>query len=222
MKITVVGCGNAGLIHAAKIYEKGGNDVCILKTSQTNSEYFDKIVTEGGYRVHDLTDRGKDFFVEPSLITRDAEAAMKFADIVLILVFGEIALDSRSVGDVQTLSVDVSRCAVEKVQRQLSDFFLDRSHIADSDLSVLFVSLRLKAETEDDSELELIIEQETETEDPAKAAAREKYLAMAEAELEMLKTSGMDFAQAQTEASEGVTGVYASSMTFGSSRIIRW
>ena len=32
----------------------------------------------------------------------------------------------------------------------------------------------------------------------------------------MLKTSGMDFAQAQTEASEGVTGVYASSMTFGS------
>ena len=72
------------------------------------------------------------------------------------------------------------------------------------------------AETEDDSELELIIEQETEAEDPAKAAAREKYLAMAEAELEMLKTSGMDFAQAQTEASEGVTGVYASSMTFGS------
>jgi opine dehydrogenase len=85
MKITIVGCGNAGLIHAAKIYEKGDNDVCILKTSQTNSEYFDKIVSEGGYRVHDLTDRGKDFFVEPSLITRDAEAAMKFADIVLIM-----------------------------------------------------------------------------------------------------------------------------------------
>jgi opine dehydrogenase len=85
MKITIVGCGNAGLIHAAKIYEKGDNDVCILKTSQTNSEYFDKIVSEGGYRVHDLTDRGKDFFVEPSLITRDAEAAMRFADIVLIM-----------------------------------------------------------------------------------------------------------------------------------------
>ena len=85
MKITIVGCGNAGLIHAAKIYEKGDNDVCILKTSQTNSEYFDKIVSEGGYRVHDLTDRGKDFFVEPSLITRDAEAAMRFADLVLIM-----------------------------------------------------------------------------------------------------------------------------------------
>ena len=47
MKITIVGCGNAGLIHAAKIYEKEGNEICILKTSQTNREYFDKIVYKG-------------------------------------------------------------------------------------------------------------------------------------------------------------------------------
>lgn len=85
MKITIVGCGNAGLIHAAKIYEKEGNQICILKTSQTNSEYFDKIVAEGGYRVHDLTNRGKDFFVKPELITRDAKAAMDFAEIVLVM-----------------------------------------------------------------------------------------------------------------------------------------
>lgn len=85
MKITIVGCGNAGLIHAAKIYEKEGNEICILKTSQTNSEYFDKIVSEGGYRVHDLTDRGKDFFVRPTLVTRDAEAAMEFAEIILVM-----------------------------------------------------------------------------------------------------------------------------------------
>ena len=85
MKITIVGCGNAGLIHAAKIYEKEGNEICILKTSQTNSEYFDKIVSEGGYRVHDLTDRGKDFFVKPELITRDAKAAMEFAEIILVM-----------------------------------------------------------------------------------------------------------------------------------------
>lgn len=85
MKITIVGCGNAGLIHAAKIYEKEGNEICILKTSQTNSEYFDKIVSEGGYRVHDLTDRGKDFFVKPELVTRDAKAAMEFAEIVLVM-----------------------------------------------------------------------------------------------------------------------------------------
>ena len=85
MKITIVGCGNAGLIHAAKIYEKEGNQICILKTSQTNSEYFDKIVGEGGYRVHDLTNRGKDFFVKPELVTRDAKAAMEFAEIVLVM-----------------------------------------------------------------------------------------------------------------------------------------
>lgn len=85
MKITIVGCGNAGLIHAAKIYEKEANEICILKTSQTNNEYFDKIVGEGGYRVHDLTNRGKDFFVKPKLITRDPKAAMEFAEIVLVM-----------------------------------------------------------------------------------------------------------------------------------------
>lgn len=85
MKVTIIGCGNAGLIHAAKIYERGNNEICLLKTSQTNSEYFDKIIAEGGYRVHDLTNRGKDFFVKPTLVTRDPEAAMRFADVVLVM-----------------------------------------------------------------------------------------------------------------------------------------
>lgn len=85
MKVTVVGCGNAGLIHAAKIYEKGDNEICLLKTSQTNSAYFDKMVKDGGYRVHDLTNRGKDFFVKPALITRDAAAAIDFGEIVLVM-----------------------------------------------------------------------------------------------------------------------------------------
>lgn len=85
MKVTIVGCGNAGLIHAAKIFEKGNNEVCLFKTSQINSSYYDKIVNEGGYRVHDLTNRGKDFFVKPSLITRDPKCAMEFADLVLVM-----------------------------------------------------------------------------------------------------------------------------------------
>lgn len=85
MKVTIIGCGNAGLIHAAKIYERGGNEICLLKTSQTNSVFFDRIVAEGGYRVHDLTNRGKDFFVRPALATRDPEAAMRFADVVLVM-----------------------------------------------------------------------------------------------------------------------------------------
>lgn len=85
MKVTIIGCGNAGLIHAAKIYEKGNNEVCLLKTSQTNSVYYDKIVSDGGYRVHDLTNRGKDFFVKPSLITRDAKSAVDFAELILVM-----------------------------------------------------------------------------------------------------------------------------------------
>lgn len=85
MKITVVGCGNAGLIHAAKVFEKEGNEVCLLKTSDTNNPFYEKIVADGGYRVHDLTNRGKDLFVRPALITRDPKAAMDFADIVLVM-----------------------------------------------------------------------------------------------------------------------------------------
>lgn len=85
MRVTIIGCGNAGLIHAAKIYEKGTNEICLLKTSNTNSAFYDKIILEGGYRVHDLTNRGKDFFVKPSLVTRDANAALNFADVILIM-----------------------------------------------------------------------------------------------------------------------------------------
>lgn len=85
MKITIVGCGNAGLIHAAKIFERGGNEICLLKTSATNRDYFEKIIADGGYRVHDLTNRGKDVFVRPSIVTRDAKEAMEFADIVMVM-----------------------------------------------------------------------------------------------------------------------------------------
>lgn len=85
MKVTVVGCGNAGLIHAAKVFEKVGNEVCLLKTSNTNNPFYEKIVIDGGYRVHDLTNRGRDLFVRPSLITRNPQDAMDFADVVLVM-----------------------------------------------------------------------------------------------------------------------------------------
>lgn len=85
MKVTIVGCGNSGLIHAAKIYQKDGNKVCLLKTSDTNSEYFDKIVTKGYYDVLDLTDNDNRFTVFPTLITRDAKIAMDFADVVMVM-----------------------------------------------------------------------------------------------------------------------------------------
>lgn len=85
MKVTIVGCGNSGLIHAAKIYQKGNNEICLLKSSNTNSDYFQKIVADGGYSVKDLTDRGHEFFVKPSLMTRNAKEAMDFADLVMVM-----------------------------------------------------------------------------------------------------------------------------------------
>ena len=83
-KITIVGCGNAGLIHAAKLIEKG-YDVCLLKTSSVaNGSYFETIVTEQGFQVNDTTSVKK-FFAKPSLITRDVEMAINFADIVFVI-----------------------------------------------------------------------------------------------------------------------------------------
>ena len=85
MKVTIIGCGNAGLIHAAKIFEKGNNEVCLLKTSSVGNVFFEKIRSEGKYRVKDLTNSGHDFYVYPSLVTRDPEKAMAFADVVMVM-----------------------------------------------------------------------------------------------------------------------------------------
>ena len=85
MKVTVIGCGNAGLIHAAKLIENG-MDVALLKTSQTsNNEFFDIICHENGYNVKDETNGGRRFFVKPSLITRDVEKAVRFGDILMVM-----------------------------------------------------------------------------------------------------------------------------------------
>ena len=85
MRITVIGCGNAGLIHAAKLIEKGF-EVALLKTSNAaNSEFFDIICHEGGYNVKDETHGGCRFFVKPSLITRDVEKAVRFGDILMVM-----------------------------------------------------------------------------------------------------------------------------------------
>ena len=84
MKITIVGCGNAGLIHAAKLIEFG-HRVALLKTSATNSRFFDKIASEKGYNVLDSTNSENRFFVTPEIITRDVEKAISFADIIMVM-----------------------------------------------------------------------------------------------------------------------------------------
>ena len=86
MKVTIVGCGNSGLIHAAKLFEKG-NEVALLKTSNTNGRFFDIIQEEQSFRVKDDTiqGNGREFIVKPALVTRDVKSAIAFADIIMVM-----------------------------------------------------------------------------------------------------------------------------------------
>lgn len=84
MKITIIGCGNAGLIHAAKLIERG-HEVTLLKTSSTNSDFYNIIKSEGGYNVKDETNGGNRFFVRPSMITRNVEKAIAFGEIIMVM-----------------------------------------------------------------------------------------------------------------------------------------
>lgn len=85
MRFTIIGCGNSGLIHAAKLFEKG-YEVALLKTSNTNGRFFDIIQKEQSYRVKDDTiqGNGREFVVKPSLITRDVKDAISFADVIMV------------------------------------------------------------------------------------------------------------------------------------------
>lgn len=84
MKITIIGCGNAGLIHAAKLIERG-HEVTLLKTSSTNSDFYNIIKSEGGYNVKDETNGGNRFFVRPSMITRNVQKAIAFGEIIMVM-----------------------------------------------------------------------------------------------------------------------------------------
>lgn len=85
MKFTIIGCGNSGLIHAAKLYEKG-HEVALLKTSNTNGRFFDIIQEENGFKAKDDTIQGNghSFFVKPALITRNVRDAVTFADNIMV------------------------------------------------------------------------------------------------------------------------------------------
>lgn len=85
MRFTVIGCGNSGLIHAAKLIE-GGAEVALLKTSSTvNDDFFNVIKREGGYNVKDETNGGNRFFVRPAFITRDVKKAVEFGDVLMVM-----------------------------------------------------------------------------------------------------------------------------------------
>ena len=86
MRFTIIGCGNSGLIHAAKLFEKG-HEVALLKTSSTNGKYFDMIKMAKKYHVKDDTiqGRGREFDVFPSIITRDVREAVEFGDVIMVM-----------------------------------------------------------------------------------------------------------------------------------------
>ncbi len=85
MKFTIIGCGNSGLIHAAKLFEKG-HEVALLKTSSTNGNYFDKIKSAKTFHVKDdtLQGNGREFDVRPTIITRNVREAVQFGDIIMV------------------------------------------------------------------------------------------------------------------------------------------
>lgn len=85
MKITIIGCGNSGLIHAAKLFEKG-HEVALLKTSNLNGQFFDSVREKGSFRVKDDTIQGNghEFIVKPNLITRNVKDAVSFGDIIMV------------------------------------------------------------------------------------------------------------------------------------------
>ena len=86
MKITIIGCGNSGLIHAAKLIEKG-HEVALLKTSNLNGSFFDKIKNEMCFRVKDDTiqGNGREFVVRPAMVTRNTKEAVTFADMIMVM-----------------------------------------------------------------------------------------------------------------------------------------
>ncbi len=84
MKITVVGSGNAGCAHAAKL-TKDGHAVRLLKTSHgLHDANFEQVVRCGGLHLHDLD--GSDMFVPLDLVTRDPAAALAGTEIILVMV----------------------------------------------------------------------------------------------------------------------------------------
>ncbi len=85
MKFTVIGSGNAGLIHAAKLFERG-IEVGVLKTSvYGDMEFFNRISKNSAYDVVDLTNGGHKFTAKMAFITRDVKRAVEFADILMIM-----------------------------------------------------------------------------------------------------------------------------------------
>lgn len=80
-KITVVGTGNVGLIHGAYL-SKMGHEVSFLKTSNQNSDFYNKLVQEKEYKLVDYNN--EEHCVSFKSISKNSQNEIENADIVLI------------------------------------------------------------------------------------------------------------------------------------------
>ena len=83
MRVTILGAGNSGCAHAAKLVQNG-HQVVLAKTSTSmNEENFELMQKQHGVLMHDEVS-GESFFAHFE-ITRDVQGAIFPADVVLVL-----------------------------------------------------------------------------------------------------------------------------------------
>ena len=85
MKVAVIGTGNSGCAHAAKLSERG-HEVRLIKTSSVNGGNFSVLQSQKGiYYCNRYLQETTYHFAPISLITTDIQAGISGADVVLVL-----------------------------------------------------------------------------------------------------------------------------------------
>ena len=86
MNVTIVGTGNSACAQAAKLVENG-HAVTLLKTSRSiHEDNFNAVCEQGGiYYKNSYKSEHESHFAPLQLVTRDAEQALRDADVVLVL-----------------------------------------------------------------------------------------------------------------------------------------
>lgn len=83
MKVAIIGCGNSGCAHAAKLVQRG-HIVNIIKTSEYNSENYNYI--ERNKVIHCIDDVYEPSFdAKINIVTKDIEEGIYGADVIMIL-----------------------------------------------------------------------------------------------------------------------------------------
>jgi len=85
MKVAIIGTGNSGCAHAAKLSERG-HEVRLIKTSTINSGNFSVLQSQKGiYYCNRYLQETEYHFAPVSMITKDVQAGIQGADVVMVL-----------------------------------------------------------------------------------------------------------------------------------------